>query len=69
MRSSAAAGSTDRLLIQLNGSHGVHLVLGVSAIAIQGDVSKPADITRLSAAAVERFGKIDIVVANAWSST
>jgi 3-oxoacyl-[acyl-carrier protein] reductase len=39
--------------------------LGVSAIAIQGDVSKPADITRLFAASLERFGKIDIVVANA----
>ena len=39
--------------------------LGASAIAVQGDVSKVADIKQLFAASLERFGKIDIVVANA----
>jgi 3-oxoacyl-[acyl-carrier protein] reductase len=39
--------------------------LGASAIAIQGDVSKPADVTHLFTASLERFVKIDIVVANA----
>jgi len=35
------------------------------AIAVQGDAGKIADIEKLVAATVERFGKIDIVVANA----
>ena len=39
--------------------------LGGTAIAIQADVSKVADIERLFAAAVEHFGRLDIVVANA----
>ena len=38
---------------------------GGAALAVQADVSKPADIERLFAAAVERFGRLDIVVANA----
>src|SRR6202008_2061090 len=38
---------------------------GGTAIAIQGDVSKVADIERLFAATVEHFGRLDIVVANA----
>jgi 3-oxoacyl-[acyl-carrier protein] reductase len=39
--------------------------LGGTAIAIQADVSKVADIERLFADTVERFGRLDIVVANA----
>lgn len=39
--------------------------LGGAAIAIQADVSSPTEIERLFAAARERFGHIDIVVANA----
>lgn len=39
--------------------------MGVKAIAVQGDVSKVADIERLFHTAKEAFGKIDIVVANA----
>ena len=38
---------------------------GGVAIAVQADVSKPAEIDRLFAAAIKRFGKLDIVVANA----
>ncbi len=38
---------------------------GGAALAVQADVSKPADIERLFAAAIERFGRLDIVVANA----
>ncbi len=37
---------------------------GGSAIAVQADVSKPTEIDRMFATAVERFGRIDIVVAN-----
>ncbi len=38
---------------------------GGSAVAVQADVSKLADIDRLFAVAIDRFGGIDIVVANA----
>ncbi|HVU15402.1 MAG TPA: glucose 1-dehydrogenase [Candidatus Didemnitutus sp.] len=38
---------------------------GGNAVAIQGDVAKPADITRLIAEAKARFGRIDILVNNA----
>ncbi|KAK0734647.1 hypothetical protein B0T26DRAFT_689209 [Lasiosphaeria miniovina] len=36
-----------------------------NALAVQADVSKVADIERLVAAAVEKFGKIDVVMPNA----
>lgn len=39
--------------------------MGVKAIAVQGDVSKVADIEKLFNEAVAAFGKLDIVVANA----
>ena len=39
--------------------------MGVRVIAIQGDVSKPAEIEKLFNEALAAFGKIDIVVANA----
>lgn len=39
--------------------------LGREAIAVQADVSSPVEIDQLFAAAMERFGHIDIVVANA----
>lgn len=38
---------------------------GGTAIAVQADVSRPADIDRLFAAAIERFHRLDMVVANA----
>lgn len=38
---------------------------GGKAIAIQGDVAKPADIKRLVAETVNAFGRIDILVNNA----
>lgn len=38
---------------------------GVKVIAIQADISRVADISRLFAEAIKTFGKIDIVVANA----
>lgn len=38
---------------------------GGTAIAVQADVSKPADVGRLFAHAIERFGRLDIAVANA----
>ena len=34
------------------------------ALAVQADVSKLADIEKLVAAAVDKFGKIDVVIAN-----
>jgi 3-oxoacyl-[acyl-carrier protein] reductase len=39
--------------------------MGSNVIAIQSDVSKPAEIEKLFNAALAAFGKIDIVVANA----
>lgn len=36
-----------------------------SAVAIQGDVSQPSDMEKLAAAAVERFGALDVWVNNA----
>jgi 3-oxoacyl-[acyl-carrier protein] reductase len=39
--------------------------MGVRVVAIQGDVSKVADIEQLFAGALKAFGRIDIVVANA----
>ncbi|MGV3662668.1 MAG: SDR family NAD(P)-dependent oxidoreductase [Prosthecobacter sp.] len=38
---------------------------GGRAIAVQGDVAKPEDITRLVAETIAAFGKIDILVNNA----
>ncbi|MER7810384.1 SDR family oxidoreductase [Streptomyces sp900116325] len=38
---------------------------GGRAIAVQADISQPADVDRLFAQAREQFGSIDIVVANA----
>jgi 3-oxoacyl-[acyl-carrier protein] reductase len=38
---------------------------GAAAIAVQADMSKVADINRLFDTALSRFGKLDIVVANA----
>jgi NAD(P)-dependent dehydrogenase (short-subunit alcohol dehydrogenase family) len=42
--------------------------LGGAAIAVQADVSKIADIERMFAAALDAFGRLDIVVANAASN-
>src|SRR5215831_14657079 len=39
--------------------------LGGVATAVQADVSKVADIDRLFATTIERYGRVDIVVANA----
>lgn len=39
--------------------------LGNGALAVKGDVTKVADLERLYADTVERFGKIDVLVANA----
>jgi glucose 1-dehydrogenase len=38
---------------------------GGQAVAAEGDVSKPADVARLFDIAAERFGGVDILVANA----
>lgn len=38
---------------------------GARAVAVRADVTDPADCARLMAAAVEHFGRIDAVVANA----
>lgn len=39
--------------------------MGTSAVAVRADVSKVADIERLFATTIERYGRVDIVVANA----
>lgn len=41
------------------------LALGTHAIAIQADISKPAEISSLFEQALAHFGRIDIVVSNA----
>jgi NAD(P)-dependent dehydrogenase (short-subunit alcohol dehydrogenase family) len=39
--------------------------LGHDTLAVRGDAADPADLTRLCTAAAERFGGIDLLVANA----
>ena len=39
--------------------------LGAGVLVVQGDVTKSADLDRLYAESTKRFGKIDILVANA----
>ena len=39
--------------------------MGASATAVRADVSKVADIERLFATTIERYGRVDIVAANA----
>lgn len=38
---------------------------GVETLGIEADISNPADVTRATAAAIERFGHVDILVTNA----
>jgi NAD(P)-dependent dehydrogenase (short-subunit alcohol dehydrogenase family) len=38
---------------------------GAEVVTVVGDVSKPADARRMVAAAVERYGRLDVLVANA----
>lgn len=42
---------------------------GHRALAVESDVSKPADLTRLVAAAVAEFGRLDVMVNNAGIET
>jgi NAD(P)-dependent dehydrogenase (short-subunit alcohol dehydrogenase family) len=41
---------------------------GVQGLAVQADMSKPADIERFMKAVIDRFGRIDILVNNAGTS-
>ena len=52
------AEGLDRLRADLEGR-------GAACVTVVGDVSNPADAQRMIAAAVEGFGRIDILVANA----
>ena len=45
------------------------VALGDQAIGVEADVSKIADLERLIAAAVERFGRVDVMVNNAGIET
>ena len=38
---------------------------GVDAIAVQGDVSKDADCKRLVQAAIDKWGRLDVLINNA----
>jgi len=42
---------------------------GGSALAVVADITRPADVERLIASAVEHFGRLDIVVNNAGTSS
>lgn len=48
-----------------DGAKAVAAELGASAIAVKCDVAKRADIDKLVAAAIKKFGTVDIVVNNA----
>lgn len=52
---------------QEGADHVVHTITqaGGTALAVQGDVSNPADVTRLFAEARQAFGTVDILVNNA----
>jgi pteridine reductase len=39
--------------------------LGSDALALQGDVSSAADVQRMTSSAIERFGRIDVLINNA----
>jgi len=43
--------------------------MGVDAMAIEGDVTRPGDVRRMVAAVVERFGALDVFVNNAGIQT
>jgi short-subunit dehydrogenase len=53
-----SAGPLDRLAGELGAREG-------RALAVAADVSRAADVERLAAATLERFGRADVVVANA----
>src|SRR4051812_19352290 len=72
-RASAEALAADgaRLVICARGADALHetenaiAALGAEVLAIESDVTQPDQPARLVAAAVERFGGLDILVANA----
>jgi glucose 1-dehydrogenase len=45
------------------------IALGAQAVGVQADVSRVADLERLVAAAVDKFGRLDIMVNNAGVET
>ncbi|WP_183429113.1 SDR family oxidoreductase [Mesorhizobium sp. RMAD-H1] len=51
--------------INLKRAGGVAAAIGDTAIAVQADVSRKDDVDELVAAAMQRFGRIDIMVNNA----
>ena len=55
---SSSKSGADKVVAEINAAGG-------KAVAIQGDVSKPADITRFVTEASATYGKIDILVNNA----
>jgi enoyl-[acyl-carrier protein] reductase III len=57
-RDAEAADSTVKAVVEAGGS----------ALAVQADVAEPEAVEALVAKAVERFGRIDVVVANAAAS-
>src|SRR5258708_15450387 len=54
---SSKAGA-DKVVAEITGAGG-------QAVAVQGDVSKKADVERLLAETKKRFGRLDVVVNNA----
>src|SRR2546430_2272044 len=69
-RSFAAEGA--RLVLHYRHGHARAVALqqelaGVDAIGIRADLTKEADVKKLFARALERFGRVDTLVANAGS--
>src|SRR6187401_1711408 len=51
--------------IQADAATRVAASIGGSAVAVQADVTRDADTGRMIASAVERFGRLDVLVNNA----
>ena len=58
----AAVGLADRRLVAVEQRAAALAAGGTTALALAGDVARPADAERMVDAVVERFGRIDVLV-------
>src|SRR5581483_676790 len=61
----AAVVLADRRADRLEAARERLAVAGRSAVAVEGDISRPEDVARLVGTAVETFGRLDVLVNNA----